>query len=407
MRCFHLVSMVSGLSCFFFLTGLQADQNQKKQKKAPFFLSMSTTTETYERLMWQMGLEVNPTDVLSEVVAAGKRMYQWIDHINTIRDPDAAISISDPTSIAVYPIDEYKFSNREIVRANFDAFFDVAPEWFAKVVFDGTPFTDKVPVSLSEFAQIGREMDTIYRAASRWLLQEPYLISYIQRKDEDVRGYYHLTRVNDLQEELASWSSLTDERKKQMRSWLVGLCTNSSTLFGTSCARQFDRALDSGGLWEFYSQKLPGGKKTWDSFYGIRGVRSDIVWGSSDPQTMTIPFKNPQDTEVESFLVDNLVDEYQWDGWAMKLDFVSDGSVPYIRFIDGATPNVNGLGGNRITMDSSVPLTDYAVNWTIRHEFGHVLGWKDCYVEFYDSEVFYRPQLRLVFARLLLWPWHQ
>ena len=37
-------------------------------------------------------------------------------------------------------------------------------------------------------------------------------------------------------------------------------------------------------------------------------------------------------------------------------------------------------------MDANQPLTEYDAQWTIRHEFGHVLGLPDCYVEFYIQE---------------------
>ncbi len=30
-------------------------------------------------------------------------------------------------------------------------------------------------------------------------------------------------------------------------------------------------------------------------------------------------------------------------------------------------------------------MTEYDVQWTIRHEFGHVLGFPDCYIEFYEQ----------------------
>ena len=47
----------------------------------------------------------------------------------------------------------------------------------------------------------------------------------------------------------------------------------------------------------------------------------------------------------------------------------------------------NRVGGSEITMDANAPLTEWDVMWTIRHEFGHVLGFTDCYAEFYDSDI--------------------
>jgi hypothetical protein len=53
---------------------------------------------------------------------------------------------------------------------------------------------------------------------------------------------------------------------------------------------------------------------------------------------------------------------------------------------EGATPHVDNAPGTTITMDANSPLSEYDVQWTIRHEYGHVLGFPDCYEEFYDEE---------------------
>jgi hypothetical protein len=114
-----------------------------------------------------------------------------------------------------------------------------------------------------------------------------------------------------------------------------------------------------------------------------------VVWTSKQSGLMAIPFKDPKDTAVKSFLLDNIEDEWKKPGWNLKLQFQTSGSwmgMPEIKFEPGATPHVNGLGGNTITMDANSPLTEYGTRWTIRHEFGHVLGLPDCYIEFLDQE---------------------
>jgi hypothetical protein len=58
-----------------------------------------------------------------------------------------------------------------------------------------------------------------------------------------------------------------------------------------------------------------------------------------------------------------------------------------LKFEAGVVPHVNGLGGNEIVMDSTQPIEEYESQWTIRHEYGHVIGLPDCYHEFYDSEL--------------------
>ncbi len=51
----------------------------------------------------------------------------------------------------------------------------------------------------------------------------------------------------------------------------------------------------------------------------------------------------------------------------------------------GALPSVNAIGGNLITMDQNLPLWLEQSEATMIHEFGHILGFPDCYVEFWSE----------------------
>jgi hypothetical protein len=66
------------------------------------------------------------------------------------------------------------------------------------------------------------------------------------------------------------------------------------------------------------------------------------------------------------------------------LDFKKNAPV-HVEFQPGVVPHVNDIAGDTIVMDKNASLNEWDVQWTIRHEFGHVLGFTDCYVEFYDS----------------------
>src|SRR5439155_5532825 len=72
-----------------------------------------------------------------------------------------------------------------------------------------------------------------------------------------------------------------------------------------------------------------------------------------------------------------------------------DPTMTHIVWEAGATPHVESAPGSTITMDENSLLSEYDVQWTIRHEYGHVLGFPDCYHEFYDveEEVFVSYQL--------------
>ena len=51
----------------------------------------------------------------------------------------------------------------------------------------------------------------------------------------------------------------------------------------------------------------------------------------------------------------------------------------------GAYPHVDELGGQVITMDRNLPRWLEQVERTLAHEFGHILGFPDCYVEFWSE----------------------
>ena len=128
------------------------------------------------------------------------------------------------------------------------------------------------------------------------------------------------------------------------------------------------------------------GQAKWDELFLITAKRDDIVWKSNSSHLLKTPFTNPKSQEVLNFLKVNIEEEWRWGKWALNLDFIEGGyETTHIVFSPGATPHVNSLAGSTITMDANQSLAEYHVRWTIRHEFGHTLGFPDCYVEFYDT----------------------
>ncbi len=102
---------------------------------------------------------------------------------------------------------------------------------------------------------------------------------------------------------------------------------------------------------------------------------------------MNVVFNTPSLPKFIPYLKNNIEDEFRWENWGMKMTFGNYSSGPRLVFETGVVPHVNGLGGDTITMDSNQPIEEYESQWTIRHEFGHVLGLPDCYHEFYDTDL--------------------
>ena len=103
---------------------------------------------------------------------------------------------------------------------------------------------------------------------------------------------------------------------------------------------------------------------------------------------MKVIFLDPKNTKIASFLKDNIEDEFRLEDWSLKMEFVSRRpGLSRLEFKAGVTPHVNKLGGNIITMDKAASIDEYDIKWTIRHEYGHILGLPDCYFEFFDEKI--------------------
>jgi hypothetical protein len=156
-----------------------------------------------------------------------------------------------------------------------------------------------------------------------------------------------------------------------------------------SCENELKAARKRGALRSYYDTYLPAGQEIYREFFDIpaSAARSDIQWEAGATQTFTLPFVDPGIPAIRSFLQDNIEDEWHGATWRLLVRFDQDArNRTHVKFEPGALPHVNDVGGSEITMDANAPLTEYNVRWTIRHEFGHVLGFPDCYLEFYDTD---------------------
>jgi hypothetical protein len=184
-----------------------------------------------------------------------------------------------------------------------------------------------------------------------------------------------------LQAQLTGWATLPEDKKTQYREWLKGECFNS-TSNDNLCSRDFVKAEGNNTVWNFHQTYLPKAKSTFEELYILQNARRDVSWNANN-NTARIPIQTQPSQVLADFLTVNLQDEWTWDGWKLLIDFTSSARVQVL-WQPGITPHVNGLGGDLVYMDSNAPLSEWDVQWTIRHEFGHVLGFPDCYVEFYD-----------------------
>lgn len=359
-------------------------------------LELELESRDYQRLLDASTKEIHPrvelpgiNADLSDLLALGKRNLDFLDHLNSKRPETEKLGLTSPALQPGYPIDAPKESSPKILRDKKAAIQKEIPSELGKILFEGQAFPDRLSISDDDYLLWARKVDGIYQGASRWKLQEPYLESYKARRTKDIRGFYFLTHEQNWRETVGRWSSLPSEEKSRMRPWIAGICLNS-TLDSSECASQISSAeRTSTGMLTLVDRHLPRAQALWNSYFKLGGHRTDVNWRRENPMLATLPFKDPRDVIVKKWLLDNIEDEWRLNGWSLKLDFQSSASgwsTSEVVFVPGATPHVNGLGGNTITMDANQPLEEYGTRWTIRHEFGHVLGLPDCYVEFFDED---------------------
>jgi hypothetical protein len=324
---------------------------------------------------------------LQSVLDAGKRNLEWLAHLNSRRPGSSPLSLSSPETQIGYPIESPRIFNETLVLDWFAQLRSEIPASIAAIVLDGAPFTPDAGMSDSEYIAAALKIDRIYQLAARWLLLAPWRPQLEARRKNDVRAYVALTTDPNLQGRLDGFASLPDTEKQLLLKHLFELCFNSRS--ESACRSDLSRAQSRGELSAFYARHLAGSQKVYSNFFTITSSRSDVRWTSTDPLTMRVPFLDPKDPTVLAFLRDHIEDEWKWNGWKLVLEFQPNWSwgLSRIVFEPGATPHVDGLAGNTITMDANTPLTEYNVQWTIRHEYGHVLGFPDCYHEFWDADL--------------------
>jgi len=375
------------------VAGLALSSISYAQTRQPPHLELDMTGADYRVLMDRLAAHENFAQQLEQselqpILDTGKRLLDWVDRINAQRPAGQMLELSSPaTQAAGIPIDKPRIYNRAIVQQQYDTAVAALPQAMADVLLGTGALSDTAPVDDATFLERARAIDNSYQYASRWLLMEPYLTDLAERSVDDVRGYYFLSQEPGLTKELAGWQTLDSATKDRLAPLLVGFCHNGGATTDSCTDELHKNETQKSGVASFYSTYEPQGQKLYTSFFKIEKSRPDVAWTSAHASEMRVPFLTPDNQAVTNWLRDNIEDEWQLGDWHLRLDFRADGTddLPHVVFEAGSTPHVNDIAGNIITMDANRSINEYSARWTIRHEYGHVLGFPDCYVEYYDE----------------------
>jgi hypothetical protein len=324
-------------------------------------------------------------DSIQQGLQFGERLLKWVDLINATREDQQKIRLTSPGSRRSYPITAPNRYSPRTVASALAELRQVMPMAMQEVLFGSGPLTSTNPVSDEDFIKYGRDMDRIYQTSARWTMLVDWKQSYIANRVKDVRGYYFLSTNNWNAQTLTVWETLSAETQGQIKEAFLGICINNRQGV-QSCQRTVTDVNTAAKAVATYNRYITKAREVFNNFFQIRGNRGDIEWSSKSSEVASMPFVDPAREDVRRFVQDNIEDEFSWKGWGLKIQFTPKRPAPYIVFIPGVTANVEFLGGNKIEMDANKSLQEYEEQWTIRHEFGLVLGFPDCYQEFYDEQ---------------------
>lgn len=374
---------------------------KKEIKKEHPHLPLKMTSLEYQQKLQELtneGVELAPE--IAQALVYGDRMMLWLQNVNNainrkkaegiLGDSAGAIHLSaelnsttDASGKEFMAIDNPFIYSPQLIKQALAKVDAVMPEQIKKILQNSGTVPEELLVSRDEFFMYASYINSIYQLAARIRLLSPYKDYLKLRSKQDVRGYHYLITSELNEEKIKKFKAMTADQKDKVRDALIGLCLNQGQERET-CKKVIGLYESRDDLSFLYSIYLPFGKANWDSFFKIpkEGERKDLKW---EGNVLKAPF-NQTSIRFQDYLETNIEAGFKWKDFQIEINFGDFSEGPKLVFQKGAVPNVNKLGGNIITMDENESIEELSSQSTIRHEFGHVLGFPDCYIEFYDEQ---------------------
>lgn len=320
---------------------------------------------------------------LKELTDTGSKAIAWLNLVNEDRALANKLVLADRNTKNPVPPNLPKVNSVKLMLEKFGERINALPPEIKDIVLSQKPVTKIPPISDELFITHIRELNSSYQNALRWIQQQPWLSYYAENARYDIRGIYFSRLDPNFNTDLANFTGLEKARKKTISEWLISICTNARDVLAT-CKGELNSLKTNAQVKAYYESYLPASATTYREFFQVKPMREELKWNQSRT-VITQDFILPSITAIADWLKSNVEEEWKALNFQLLVNYkATDATTPFIDFQKGVTPNVSGSTWNKITMDPDYSLDDFSTQWTIRHEFGHVLGFPDCYLEFYE-----------------------
>lgn len=336
-------------------------------------------------------------DSLEDIIRVGARALDWVDLLQKdtpIEKREQIWRRVDRIGREPTPETPFVYNPGNIVE-EYNKAIEGAPASVVEVIKGKGELPGAVPAGLTikDVVSAVRGVHTVYSRASRWLVLYQWRFA-MGKGRSDFRGWVKIKKSRDaLISMTGRWDSLTRSDRERFVNDLAEACPLAIGASVKSCKRSYgklvDRPDDGVEALGWLSELLDRGQRVYDSKFGVarahEGVRTHVEGGFHQIEMPTVGI----DAETFAWIQQRVDEAWFFKGFIGVKLFQTSGGRGAVRvdWEKGALPHVNGIAGDVITMDSNTPKWLEHTQTVMRHEFGHVLGFPDCYVEFWDDDV--------------------
>lgn len=241
-----------------------------------------------------------------------------------------------------------------------------------------------IKLSPEEFREINNKVQKLRINFDRWAFHQCHLTSLIDNNSKELNDFIELETAYC---EEGCVSSLMPERKieiSEKREKVINVC---SLLHRRNyCKVHYDIASVYDGDEAFIREILNKARIFFNKeVFGMTNSPLEIECTVSEKKKLTIPiYQNSHSASLMTAISEN------WKGDDIEIDFKLGNSGVKLELVE------SGLSRVALNDLSTIYLNKNLVGVqkikTIAHEFGHALGFRDCYIEYFDtktSEIIY------------------